>query len=253
MNKVSAVTAVYNAINGHMCLFENLINMSTLMDEILIVDLSSDDGTYEKLLQIAETNLKFTILSSEKPNSFEDFESEMNNAISSARHERVIYFFANEVFPINLIAEIRKLFNDGYINMIFWEIEYKTNFQDIGKLPYLVRRTGWREHLSLNSPTTGDVVLVSDMKWEEWTENEVNKYFNDLIINITPETAFVNQGYMKNYNPNDPGWMTSQTKFNLPPVLKHHVGQTKYKIHPQILRALALDDVYYLSQEGLNV
>lgn len=253
MNKVSAVTAVYNAINGHMCLFENLVNMSTLMDEILIIDLSSDDGTYEKLLGIAETNLKFTILSSDKPNTLEEFETEMDNAISSARYERVIYFFANEVFPVGLIANIRKLFNDGYINMVFWEIEYKTNFQDIKELPKLVRRTGWREHLSLSSPTNGDVELVSDMKWDEWTELEVKKYWQDLIVKITPETAFVNQGYIENCNLNDPGWMTTKTRFNLPPVLRHHVGETKYKLYPQILRALVLDDVYNLSQEGLNV
>ena len=177
----------------------------------------------------------------------------MNTAISSARYERVMYFFPNEIFPVNLVANIRKMFNDGYINMTFWEVVYKTNFQDVKTFPYLVRRTGWREHLSLSSPIEGDVELVSDSLQEDWNESEVKKYWEDLIVVISPDTAFVNQGFMKDYNPNDPGWMASQTEFILPPILRHHIGKTKYKLYPQILNALALDDVYYLSQEGLNV
>jgi glycosyltransferase involved in cell wall biosynthesis len=263
MNKVSAVTVAKDAIKRHSCLFENMVNLLTVMDEVLIIDAGSKDGTYERLLDIAANNLKVTVDSGENC---------MNTAIQSARYERVLYFYQDEVFPVELLRKIRINMFDGYPNLIFWDLILRNNFQSYKREPDLIRRTGWRDHLTVDSPVEGDVKLCSErLQWRHpWDINEVHRYIEDFVFGVVSGTAFINQakdrfesdfgdtsgidfaGWYRDAVKN-PEWMSTESPFEIPPILRHHLGKTKYELRPEIIQALKRNDTYYLSQEGLNV
>ena len=97
--KISALIIVYNEINH----IDDLITHLDFVNEIIVIDAYSDDGTFEKL----KTYQNVKVIQRE----FKDFANQRNFAISQAKHEWILFIDADERIPVTLKQEILNAVN----------------------------------------------------------------------------------------------------------------------------------------------
>ena len=111
---VTGVTFIRNTMEGAFCLFESMATFMPLVNDMIIVDLGSNDGTLEFLNVIARNNPKVRLehskFSRQDASAFADM---ANYCISKATCDNVLFWQADEIWHEKLVERMANEFEQG--------------------------------------------------------------------------------------------------------------------------------------------
>lgn len=294
MYPVSACCFIRNTYTGAFCIFESMAQFLPLCQEMIILDLGSDDGTLEILTDIARLNPKVKLVSGSF--TFTDanvFATLANDLIAMCQHDNVIYWQADEIWHENLIQIMRQKFEQGQFDLSFWRIQYRDNFQRVKWFPHLVHRVGIRgtdlnegknnfefNGDGMNTTRSWDARICSNYGgemfplWGDLGHDGIKPYVNEMITDVSlvggfrdniPERRRMHAPFWHEEPTiegklealwyaealNNPDWTKPDSPYNLPAILRWHVGRVKYELRPELLEALRKDDTWnYIQSLG---
>lgn len=145
---LSACVFIRNTFEGAFCLFESMAMLMPLVDEFIVMDLGSTDGTLEILQAIESANPKVIVYQ----DSFEDWKTDANvfaelanELIYHCRYNNVLYYQADEIWHEDLVTLMRHEFEQNNFDLKFWRVQLRENFQKIKWFPHFVHRVGQRD------------------------------------------------------------------------------------------------------------
>lgn len=141
---ISACVFIRNTFDGAFCIFESMASILPFVSEFIVMDLGSDDGTLEKLQEIADYNPKIKLVTRDKfPfNDANVFAVLANELIAMCQYDNVLYYQADEIWHEKLLLQMEKRFNKGEFDLSFWRVQFKANFQSLKWFPHIVHRVG---------------------------------------------------------------------------------------------------------------
>jgi hypothetical protein len=272
-DKLSACVFIKDTFIGAFCIFESMSMLLPLVDEFIIMDLGSTDGTFEKLLEIANANSKVKLYKSTW--GLIDagvFATLANELIEMCQYDNVLYYQADEIWHEDLIKETRRELEAGHYDLSFWRIQYRDNFQKVKWFPHLVHRVGRKGNFNftgdgMNSDRVNDARLVGPydggyfMQWGAMGQEGIKPYVNMMITDISAVGGFRDNIIEKRalHAPfwheeptiegkaadqwaaearGNPDWTRPESPYNLPSILHYHIGRTRYELRPELLEGL---------------
>ena len=285
MLPVSSTTFIRNAFTGGFPLFESMATMLALpIDEFVVLDVGSDDGTRAVLADIAAINPRVKVYDTQwakiDAGVFADI---ANDCIAACRNERVFFYQADEVWHQNLLPQIQAHWDAGHFDLSFWRIQLRKNFHDIKWFPHFVHRCivkGQSHYVGdgMNTNRTNDAILCSTrdggwfsrwgnefkgcevkLPWEEFVF-DIGASFRDnqavkraLHAPFWHEPLDVIEGKSReDWQRNaatENEWTSQTTPFRVPKILRGCVGMTTYYLRPELLDALKSDTTSALVKE----
>jgi len=201
-----------------------------------------------------------------------------NDLIDWCAYDNVLYYQADEIWHEDLVKLTKKALDEGKRDLSFWRYQLKYNFQEIKWYPHPVHRIGERgdkfvfDNDGMNTNRTFDTTMVSNYGLGEFTQwgdkykyNPVALPTNEMILDVSLTGAFLDnipdrrRMHLPFWNegdvmPADEGgltvdkwyeqqdwkseWDLHSTKFNIPEIMKFHLGKRKYELRPQLLEEL---------------
>lgn len=273
---ISGCTYIRNAIDGAFCLFESMASMLPFVDEICVLDLGSTDGTRDILFDIAASNKKIRIDSGKyskiDASAFADAASDV---IAMAKFDTVLLWQADEIWHEKLLIRMEQYIEDGQRDLAFWRIQLKNNFQEVKWHPHPVHRLAPKDDFhfvgdGMNTERVYSVPICSDYdldwhykKWEEL--NPVDLPLSQMILDVSMNGGFRDNvvrrselhAPMWQETPNvggqpsdewhaealqNPDWTKETTPFDIPKIMRWHVGRVIYDVRPELIEALKNDD-----------
>lgn len=241
--KTSGFSFVHNAIAGGYPIREAIEAIKDYVDEIVIVDCQSDDGTRTLL-----DKLGVRIIDGEWGHQAGETLAAAHALHTECKYNTIVHFEADEVYDHNLIREIAIEIDMGNYDLSVWRLQLEQNFQRCRWYPELVHRVFPKGSVSKQGHTTtrhSDAKSI-DQRWGYlW---DVTNCFRDNWINRTRQQAelWMNEPIQEQFrrvplhflqDPLDfdveaflrePQWTWTMTPFNIPEVLRPLVGRTKY-------------------------
>lgn len=275
---LSGCVFIRNCFRGAFCLFESMYQLLPLCDEFIIMDLGSDDGTRQVLAEIEAANEKVTIVDRTFPyHDAAVFADLANELIQMCHYDDVLYYQADEIWHEDLLRLTRQALDDDLRNLSFWRVQLKHNFQKIKWFPHPVHRIAPKDQFNfvgdgMNTQQVYGVRMCSNwgienfMQWgDRFKDNPVALPTNEMILDVSLTGGFldnipdrrrmhlpfwgegdvmpgdewgmpVDEWYIAQKQ--DPVWEMKSTKFNIPEIMKYHLGRLKYKLRPSLLEAL---------------
>jgi len=275
---VSACTLTRDAFAGGWCLFESMASLLPFVEELVVMDLGSTDGTLEALREIAEANPKFKIIARpDWPRVDAGVLSDlMNELVEICRYERVLCFGSDEVWHEDLLLRMEDHFEQGKFNLTFWRLQYRDNFQSIKWPAHTVHRVGLKGQLdfvddAMMTRKRHGAELCSQYGGTTYDHDPqmndpegAKSFVHDMIVDVS-KAAFLDNAKVKSEllapfwheSPNvegkptdewlheareNPDWAQTESPFNLPKLLRWHVGRPRYELRPELLEALKRDE-----------
>lgn len=261
---LSGCVFIKDCFVGAFCLFESLYQLLPLVDEMIIMDLGSTDGTFEELQGI-NSNPKIRLYKHEWP--FTDanvFATLANDLVAMCQNENVLYFQADEIWHEDLIERMKGEFEQGNFDLAFWRYQTRENFQKIKWYPHPVHRVGKRNNFNftgdgMNTDRVWDARICSQYggeyftKWGKMSNEEIKSYLNDMILDVSlvggflgnikkrrelhapfwheePTIEGINADEWLEAEEKNNNWTESDSPFNIPDIMRDHVGQKEYKL-----------------------
>jgi hypothetical protein len=275
---VSACVFIRDCFKGAFCLFESVASLLPYVDEFVVMDLGSTDGTLEILRDITDANQKMKlIVEDEFPE--EDagvFATLANDLIAFCRNEAVLYYQADEVWHPDLLKLMEAELQAGNYDLAFWRIQYRDNFQKVKWFPHLVHRVGLKDDFNfvgdgMTSDRTFDARPCSTyggewfQQWGGLGQEGIKPYVNEMIMDVSmvggfrdniPDRRRMHSPFwheephiegtpISEWVPREqanPDWTKTDSPYNLPPIMRWHVGQVRYALRPELLEAIKRDD-----------
>ena len=275
---VSACVFIRDSFNGAFCVFESMASLLPFVSDFLVMDLGSTDGTAHYLERIAEANPRARLVHGEF--SYEDagvFATLANDLIAMCEQENVLYYQADEIWHQDLLLIMAERFLQGQFDWSFWRIQYRENFQAVKWFPQLVHRCGNRDDGSFNfvgdgmsSDRTWDAPICSQYggeyfpRWGKMGQEGVKPYTNEMILDVSLVGAFLENiperramhapfwheepkienlpasQWMARERRN-PNWIRTESPYNIPHIMKFHVGRQRYELRQELFDALCQD------------
>lgn len=302
---VSACCFIRNNSVGF-ALFESMASLLPLCQQMIIMDLGSDDGTLETLTDIASHNPKVKLVSGSFPldkNGRLDanaFATLANDLVAMCKYDNVLYWQADEIWHEDLLKLMAQRFERGEFDLSFWRIQYANNFQYVKWFPQLVHRVGIRgsglnegknnfefDGDGMNTTRMWDAKICSNYGgemfplWGSFGQDGIKPYVNEMITDVSllggfrdniPERRRMHApfwheepdipyfDYVTKQQPRmtesqwmataltDPDWTKESSPYNLPAILRWHVGRVKYELRNDLLESLKRDDTWAFIQ-----
>lgn len=199
-NPVSACCFIKDTFRGAFCLFESMASLLPFVDELVVMDLGSTDGTLETLYSIAEINKRVRLVHGEFYRiDASVFASLANDLVAMCKHQNVLYYQADEIWHEDLLLEMEKEFQQGNFDLSFWRIQYGGNFQWIRWFPPLVHRVGVKGSFyfddekgdGMSSTRTWDAKVCGKYdggwftKWGALGQEGIKPYVNQMITDVS--------------------------------------------------------------------
>lgn len=268
---ISAVTFIKDTFIGAFCLFESMASLLPYIDEMVILDLGSTDGTQDALRAISMANPKIRTLTSqftrEDASAFADA---ANEAVFHASHDNVLFWQADEIWHEDLLERMAGHFREDYYDLSFWRYQLRDNFQHMKWFPHPVHRVGPKANFNfvndgMNTDRTWSAKLCSIydggwfIKWGQMPELDIP--VKDMILDVSLVGGFRDNipGRRRLHAPmwheepkiegisipewieqanRNPDWTKTESPFALPKIMKRHVGRTVYNLDKDIFEAL---------------
>ncbi|GAF71469.1 unnamed protein product [marine sediment metagenome] len=278
---VSGCTIIRDAVKGAFCLFESMATMLPIVDDMHVMDMGSTDGTLEILHKIADANKRIHIHTKEyewvNPITLANAS---NDVIDCGAHDNVLFWQADEIWHENLLQIMAKRFEEGVFNMTFWRYQLRDNFQKVHWLPHRVHRVNDRRNGMFRFIGDGmNTEKIIDAKactkhTETWPQrvdvNPVDVPWDCMILDVCSLGAFRDNlvARRKLHHPLwgesvftiegahpdawlqkamvNPDWTKEFTPFDIPHIMRWHVGKTTYDVRSDLIRALMEDDTLEL-------
>jgi len=241
--KVSGFSFVHNAIAGGYPLLEAIHSVIDYVDEIVVVDCQSDDGT-RNLLE----RLGVRIINGEWGNAAGETLAAAHALHSECEGDIIVHFEADEVYDRELIREISIEIEMGNEDLAVWRLQVSQNFQRCRWYPELVHRVFPKGSVSKVGHTTGrhDDAQVIDPKWgylwdctnifrDNWKQRfeqqarlwgHSEPFYRRVPLHFLQDPMdFDVEAFLS-----EPHWTWTTTPFNIPAILMPLVGQTKYEM-----------------------
>lgn len=273
---LSACVFIKDTFKGAFCIFESLCSLMHLADEFIILDLGSTDGTAEALADIAAHNPKVKLLHGTWPViDAGAFATLANELIDRCRYDRILYFQADEIWHENLLRLTETMLADGLSDLAFWRIQYRDNFQKVKWFPHLVHRVGDKGRFNfvgdgMTTDRTWDAQIASTYggewfpQWGGLGDEGIKPYTHEMIMDVSLVGGFRDNIIERralhapfwHEEPHiegkpasewaaaamgNPDWTRTESPFNLPAVMRWHVGRPRYELRPDLLQALRDD------------
>ena len=282
---LSACVFIRDCFKGAFCLFESMTTLMPLVDEFIVMDLGSADGTLEALKQVESGNPKVKLVQG----NFDKIDANVfatlaNDLIAMCENDNVLYYQADEIWHEDLVALTRQRFDRGEFDLNFWRVQLRENFQKIKWFPHFVHRVGKKGNFNfvvdgMNTDRHLDAKTVHDkydsswfIRWgDEYRGVEGTKHpselpTNEMILDVSLVGAFLENipERRRMHTPfwheaptnmpsdednmliddwmikerNNPNWKETVSPFNIPAIMRWHLGRSKYELRPDLLRAL---------------
>ncbi len=192
-------------------------------------------------------------------------------------YSNVLYYQADEIWHENLVNLTHQALYEGKRDLSFWRVQLKYNFQRIKWFPHPVHRIGLKENFNfigdgMNTERTFDTHMVSSWglgqftQWGNEYEHKANELpTNEMILDVSLTGAFLDnipdrrRMHLPYWNEpdvmpadedglsvdtwyeqqkNNHEWLKTETDFNIPEIMKYHLGRRRYKLRPELLEAL---------------
>jgi len=241
---LSGFTFIHDALIGGYPIKEAVQAVRPFVDELIVIDMESDDGTRE-LLQ----KLDVTIWEGEWGTEADKTLDKQWYRQVDCKGDVIVHFEADEVWDSNLLRASLAAISMGYLDISVYRLQLEQNFQRCKWYPYPVHRIFPKgRHTRLGHTTNCmDTLLITPEFGFLWdVSNCFRDNYRDRILqqakwwnNDTPHFRYVPYHYME---PNrelesleavdkflaSPHWTFSVSPFNLPDSLKALVGKTRY-------------------------
>jgi hypothetical protein len=275
---ISGCVFIRNTFNGAFCLFESMHQLLPLCDEFIVMDLGSTDGTLEMLKEIENVNPKVQVIENRfYYHDAAVFATLANDLIAMCDYPNVLYYQADEVWHEVLVELTRQKLSEGNRDLSFWRYQLKHNFQDIKWFPHPVHRIGSRDNFEfvndgMNTNRVFDTTIVSNYNlghFTQWGDKYKHRSIalptNEMILDVSLTGGFIDnipdrrRMHLPFWNEPDvmpadeggisvdnwyaqeskkPKWHLRSTKFNIPEIMRYHLGKTKYELRTTLLEAL---------------
>lgn len=277
---LSGCVFIRNTFKGAFCLFESMYQILPFCDEMIVMDLGSDDGTLEVLNEIAARNPKIEIVHSKfYENDAAIFAKLANDLVKMASHPHVFYFQSDEIWHENLIGLTKQALDEGRRDLTFWRVQLRYNFQQMKWYPHPVHRVAPKDNFvftqdGMNSNRVFDVPVVGNWDlshyrlWDpDYSSHPVDMPFDEMVLDVSLTGAFLDNipdrrrmhlpfWHEGEVMPGDEGglpidtwhnqqrmnqdWYRRDTPFNIPQIMRYHLGKRRYELRPELLEALKL-------------
>ena len=283
--KISACVFVKDSIENPFMLWESMSQLIHLVDEYIVMDLGSTDGTLELLKELAGKNPKIrleygTFNLERREKVFADLSNEL---VGMAKHDLVLQHQADEVFHEKLVDKLGEYLGalqyvglEGFRGLSFWRIQLENNFQKVKWYPHLINHFDTKERLKyigdgMSTGRTHDAGVFSDYPSQDWqklyTPNPSTLPMSQMILDISMTGGFLDQiperrrkhapiwgenpeviylhGHAVNLQEwydresQNPEWTAQTSPFDLPAVMRFHVGKKRYEMRDEILERIA--------------
>ncbi len=199
-----------------------------------------------------------------------------NDLVAKCSYDNVLYYQADEIWHEDLLALMEERFKQGNFDLSFWRIQYRDNFQSVKWFPHLVHRVGKKGAFEfqgdgMNTSRTWDAKICSQYGgtyfplWGGMGDEGIKPHINEMIMDVSlvggfrdniidrrilhapfwHEEAHVEGKQADEWIKealNNPDWTKPDSPFNLPQIMRYHVGKTRYELRDDLLEALKRDE-----------
>lgn len=271
---VTACTFIRNNFIGAFCLFESMASLLPYVKEMIVIDLESTDGTLGWLKEIEARNSRVKVLESKFTQvDAAAFADAANECVAAVDTDYVLFWQADEIWHQNLLLQMERSFDIGVYDLSFWRYQLRDNFQKMKWFPHPVHRVGPTNDFhfvgdGMNSDRVWSARICSEYdgswftKWGQMPELDIPTH--DMILDVSLVGGFRDNipGRRALHAPmwhegmhvenipveewkrqalHNPDWTKTETPFEIPHIMKRHVGRTKYVLDPDLLDALKGD------------
>lgn len=274
---VTGVTYIRNAFTGAFCLFESMASMLPFVRDMIVLDFGSTDKTVEVLEDICAHNTRIVLEQKHYSNAESSVLIEAaNDCISLATCDNVLLWQADEIWHEHLLSMMAAEFAQEHYDLSFWRIQLRNNFQEVKWFPHRVHRVGPKNnfrftHSSMNTKRVFGVPVCSTYQVDNlhWGRNYRNRPIDlpihEMVLDVSKDGGFLDgtvgraklHAPMWNEHPNisgehieewyasqknNPQWDCTTTSYNIPHIMRRHLGRRKYVLDVDILDALKRDE-----------
>lgn len=267
---------IKDCFKGAFCLFESMHQILSLVDELIVMDLGSTDGTFESLLEIANNNPRVKLYKHSWPKIDAGVFADLaNQLIDMCLYDNVLYYQADEIWHENLLRLTYLELLEGNFDLSFWRIQYRENFQEVKWFPHLVHRIGQKGKFNfvddgMSTDRTFDAKVCSSYggewfpKWGSLGQEGIKPYVNEMIMDVSLLGGFRDniierralhapfwheEPIIENMPAdkwaeravNNPAWERTESPYDLPAIMNYHIGKTRYTLRKDLLEALKYD------------
>jgi len=209
-HKISSSTFIRNTFTGAFCLFESMASLLPFVDEMIILDTGSTDGTLEKLYEIAAANPRVKVICTNfshiDAGAFADI---ANDCVAAWTYDQGIFWQADEIWHEDLLLRMEEEMDEGHFDLTFWRYQLKNNFQRMKWSPHPVHRVGTRSKANkfagfnfvgdgMNTNRTWDAIMCSEygMGWftrwgSEFDHDYVRLPTQEMILDVSAIGGFL--------------------------------------------------------------
>lgn len=274
---LSACVFIKDTFTGAFCLFESIASLLPFSDEFIVMDLGSTDGTLDYLQEIEAANPKVKLITGKFPTiDAGAFATLANDLIAECKNNNVLYYQADEIWHPDLLRLMAQEFEQGNFDLSFWRIQYRDNFQRVKWFPHPVHRVGQKGSFNfvgdgMTTDRTWNAKLCSNYnggyftQWGEMGQEGIKPYVHEMIMDVSLVGGFRDNIIERralhapfwHEEPTIEGkpakqweaeavangdWVRTDTPYNLPQIMRFHVGKTRYYLRTELLDALKRDD-----------
>jgi len=241
--KVSGFSFIHNALAGGYPIIQAIESVRDYVDDIVIVDCQSDDGT-RRLLE----RLGVRIIEGQWGNDAGETLKVAHALNIECSGDIIVHFEADEVYDHHLIREIGIAIDMGDYDLAVWRLQLEQNFQRCRWYPELVHRVFPKGSVTKNGHTTtrhNDAKVIDQIWGYLWDitncfrDNYKQRYdqqaklwgHSEAVYRRVPlhflqePTDFDVESFLR-----EPHWTWQTTPFAIPEILQPLVGKTKYEV-----------------------
>lgn len=243
---ISGFTYVHNAIHAGIPIRESILAARPYVDEMVVVDAESTDGTREFLESFDAVD---RVLDGKWGNEAGETLARLHAMHTECKYDMILHFEADEVFDGNLVKYIRDLVDNGYANPVAPRIQVEQNHQRIRWNVEYVHRAFLKGNAKKVGHTTDvhfrDSVLKTDLKfgflwdvtncfrdnWMNRVEQQARLWNEEPKYRMVPLHASEPWEITREQAEErlkEPHWEWRYSPLALPEILKPLVGVTKY-------------------------
>jgi len=244
---ISAFSFIHNALEGGYPLREGIMAVQPFVEEIVVVDAASTDGTRDLLERIGQRlGRQLRILDADWGTEAGKTLARLHAMNDQCRGDVVVHFEGDEYWDGMLLAEAVRLVKNGVLDVAVHRLQVEQNFQRCRWWPWPVHRIFPKGSVVKVGETTDrkdDAALLGaehGLLWDVtncFRDNWLGRVQNQADLwHGKPSFKMVPSHFMEAREVEDvgdflaqPHWTWTRSPFDLPGPLERLVGMTRYE------------------------